>query len=1070
VWAWGLRNPYQIAFDGVTGELWAGDVGFQTWEEIDVVEGGNNYGWPVMEGNHCLVEPCSAAGYEPPIVEHLHATVGGDGLAIMGGYVYRGTAVPALAGRYVYGDFNGNVWALEDDGAGNLAPELLTDALAPLTGIAEDADGELHFLSTTIRKLVPGTPPGGTFPETISATGCRDPEDPTLPASYVIPYAPNVELWSDGAAKDRWIGLPDGTTIDVLSDGDWGFPVGTVLMKDFTVGGQLIETRLFVRHDDGGWGGYSYEWDDLLTDATLLPGGKSKVVGSQTWLYPSRAQCLSCHTVVAGRSLGLTTGQLNGDFLYPSTGLTANQLTTLETIGMLSAPLPGPPATLPVLPGPAQPSFPLAERARGYLQANCAHCHAPGGPTQATMDLRFDVSEPAMNVCDVAPNFGDLGIPGAFLVTPGNPGASVLSARMHALDGDRMPPLATSVADAVGTQVVDGWITALVACEAVTNQPPVVTITEPSEGAVFAEGAEVMFAGLASDVEDGDLTTAIVWTSDLDGVFGSGGTVATTALSPGIHAVTASVIDAGGLDDEATLHVTVAPAAMPTVVTLRSVEGEDGHVVESSEMSGVGGLAVANGATIDVGDQATNAQFRGIVSFDTSIIPDDAIIVSATLRLRRAGTFGTNPFGTHGACLVDVRTGGFGDSTVLEAGDFEAPATVSASAALTAAPANGDWSTGTLNAAGVSAIDTAGTTQLRIAFTLDDDDDGTADRITYSAGDVPDPTVGPELVVTYVSGSTTSSTTVTTTSTSLPTTSSTSTSTTSTVPTTTSTTTSLPTTTSMPPTSTSTTTLATSSTTSTSTSTSVTSTTSTSSTTSTASSTTSSSSSTTTTVPTPTTTSTTAASSTSSTTSVSTSSSTSTSTVITTSTVPQSTTTTSVAGTTSTIVTTTVTSSSTTTSTAPPVETCTNGADDDADGLADCADGDCALHGGCPAACGSDPAPGVLGCRTTALRVRTLAVTAGESVRVRLVALLDEAATALAEAEAACQAGERRAGRRRLARFAKQMAKYARRVGSKAGRRAMPEPERRDLVAADARTLRTLSRTLRQDLVCPPAS
>jgi len=112
----------------------------------------------------------------------------------------------------------------------------------------------------------------------------------------------------------------------------------------------------------------------------------------------------------------------------------------------------------------------------------------------------------------------------------------------------------------------------------------------------------------------------------------------------------------------------------------------------------------------------------------------------------------------------------------------------------------------------------------------------------------------------------------------------------------------------------------------------------------------------------------------------------------------------------------------------------------------------------------------VLGCRTTALRVRTLAVTAGESVRVRLVALLDEAATALAEAAAACQEGERRAGRRRLARFAKQMAKYARRVGSKAGRRAMPEPERRDLVAADARTLRTLSRTLRQDLVCPPAS
>src|SRR5688572_2417047 len=488
VWAWGLRNPYQISFDRLTGELWAGDVGAQRWEEIDRIEAGKNYGWPVMEGNHCLVEPCNPAPYEPPVAEHLHATLGGDGLAIMGGYVYRGTAIPALAGRYVYGDWNGNVWALEDDGSGNLVPELLTDTLGPLTGIAEDAAGELYFLSTPIRKLVPGSPPGGTFPQTISASGCRDAGDPTLPSAAVVPYGVNVELWSDGAAKGRWMGLPNGTTIDLLADGDWGFPVGTVLMKDFAVGGQLIETRLLVRHDDGGWAGYTYEWNDQLTDATLLPGAKTKVVGGQTWEYPSRAQCLACHTTVAGRSLGPTTSQLNGDFFYPSTGITANQLTTLETIGMLSAPLPGPPNTLPVLPGPAQPSFPLADRARGYLQANCAHCHAPGGPTQATIDLRYGVSTTAMNLCGRAPDFGTLGVPGALLLTPGSPAASVVSLRMHATGSGRMPPLATSIVDPAGTQVVDGWITAHGSCPDPANQPPIVSITEPGDGAVFVEG------------------------------------------------------------------------------------------------------------------------------------------------------------------------------------------------------------------------------------------------------------------------------------------------------------------------------------------------------------------------------------------------------------------------------------------------------------------------------------------------------------------------------------------------------------------------------------------------------
>jgi len=1042
----------------------------------------------------------------------------------------------------------------------------------------------------------------------------------------------NVELWSDGAAKDRWMGLPDGTTIEVLPDGDWSFPVGTVLMKDFSVGGLLIETRLFIRHDDGGWAGYSYEWNDPPTEATLLPGGKTRVVGAQTWEYPSRIQCLACHTVVAGRTLGPTTAQLNREFFYPSTGLTANELTTLETIGMFSAPLPGPPASLPVLPGPAHPTFPLEQRARGYLEANCAHCHAPGGPTQATMDLRYDVDAADMNVCEVAPNFGDLGVPGALLLTPGDPGASVLSLRPHALDGNRMPPLASSIVDPNGTQVLDDWILGLAGCPEVTNDPPLLFITQPSEGAVFPESAPITFGAVASDVEDGDLTTAITWTSDLDGLFGSGGSAVTSGLSVGTHTITAAVTDSGSLPASEMMQVTIAPAAGSLVLTVQSIAGEDGHVVESSENGNVGSIAVSNETTLQVGDHFNDAQFRGIVSFDTSALPDDATIVSATLRLRRSAVMGNNPFDDLGLCAVDVQTGGFGGSTALAASDFQAAATAPASSALSKPVANGDWSAATLDAAGLAAIAVDGRTQMRVAFVLDDDDDGIIDRVSFASSDNADSLSWPELEVTYVPvtpttttsttsttlpTSTTTSTTVTT-STSIPTTSSTTTSTTetsststststtetsststststtepsttstsTTVPPPTTTSTSVTTTTSAPPTSTSSSTSTTeTSSTSTSTSTTVTSTTSTSttvppttststtvtsttttstsvpstsstttstsitttttsvpttsststtgppttstststttsttasstttttstssttttsvpttsttvaSTTSTTSTTVVSTTSTSTTAPPPSTTSTTTvppttttSTSVSTTTSLPTTSSTTlppttststslppttTSSSVTTSTVPPSTTSTTATSTSSTTETSTTSTSSTTSTTLPLVEDCTNGSDDDGDSQTDCVDQDCAGDVGCPGACGVDATFGVLACRVAALQLRTDYVTDDQAFLDAVSDAMVKAELATSDAEAVCAGGDRKTARRALKSVGKQMSRFAKRTGAKVGRLGVPDATVRNALITDARTIRSLAKTLRKEVTCPVGS
>jgi hypothetical protein len=121
------------------------------------------------------------------------------------------------------------------------------------------------------------------------------------------------------------------------------------MTKTFSLAGKRIETRLFMRHGDGSWAGYSYEWNDAQTEALLLPGAKTKSIGDRNWTFPSRTDCMRCHTAAAGFTLGLELGQLNGDFTYPSTGRTKNQLTTLEHIGMFASALPASPPAYPAI-------------------------------------------------------------------------------------------------------------------------------------------------------------------------------------------------------------------------------------------------------------------------------------------------------------------------------------------------------------------------------------------------------------------------------------------------------------------------------------------------------------------------------------------------------------------------------------------------------------------------------------------------------------------------------------------------------------------------------------------------
>jgi hypothetical protein len=191
-------------------------------------------------------------------------------------------------------------------------------------------------------------------------------------------------------------------------------------------------------------------------------GGKSVTINGQTWDFPSEAQCLQCHTEAAGRTLGLEIGALNSDFGYP-TGRTANQLTTLNSIGTLTPALTQPPAQLAAIPDPAG-TGPLEQRARAWLHSNCAYCHRPGGPTPANLDLRFTTALNATGTCNVAPSLGDLGIANARLIAPGSAATSIVVNRANRRDSNGMPPLATHRVDTDGVALLTQWVNSLTGC------------------------------------------------------------------------------------------------------------------------------------------------------------------------------------------------------------------------------------------------------------------------------------------------------------------------------------------------------------------------------------------------------------------------------------------------------------------------------------------------------------------------------------------------------------------------------------------------------------------------------
>jgi hypothetical protein len=296
-------------------------------------------------------------------------------------------------------------------------------------------------------------PPAPVVPsyQRLSETGLyRDIGARTL-APGVVAFTPAYELWSDGAAKSRWIALPPGTTIDARDVDHFRFPVGTKLWKEFAQSGRRLETRLIERTGPGPndyWLG-AFLWDADGSDARFVEQGRDDVLGTEHDV-PAAWRCASCHGGEPGRVLGFSAVQL-----APSA------LAELVAQGRI---VPAPSGA-----GPLSQASPDARRALGYLHANCGHCHNAGGvafrDTDLELRLAFDtpvVDASAAYRATVGRAMQRPGEGPSLRVAPGAPDESGLVRRQRSRSpSNAMPPLGSEHVDEAGVSAVSEWIASL---------------------------------------------------------------------------------------------------------------------------------------------------------------------------------------------------------------------------------------------------------------------------------------------------------------------------------------------------------------------------------------------------------------------------------------------------------------------------------------------------------------------------------------------------------------------------------------------------------------------------------
>lgn len=485
IWAFGFRNPWKMSF-GPDGRLWCGDVGWELWEMVHLVERGGNYGWSAYEASQ-PVKPetlSPLAPITPPVVAHPHH----EAASITGGYVYEGNRLPELRGAYVYGDYEtGKIWALWHDGTRITRHEEIADTPHRIVTFGRLPDGDLiyahHGPPGSLHRFVPNPAVGApdAFPRRLSDTGLFADTAALRPAPGVYDFEIAEPLWEDGAAARRMVALPGDSSIGLAGNRRALWPAGSVLARTLTHGEVRVETQLL--HFDGeAWNPYSYQWNAAGTDAALVAadGAAIQLADGRSHTFHSRAECLRCHTSWTRHTLGFQPSQLTRIDGQPAAE-------AVRTLGLANPVLFALDPTR--LAGSHNSTAAIDARARSWLHANCAHCHRRHGGGSVAVMLNADLALEQTALLNETPQRGDLGIPDGRLVRPGRPDESVLLARIARTGHGRMPIIGARTVDTHGFNVLWDWIASLPAAG-----PPPPPPGEPGDVATVPEALRLLRA------------------------------------------------------------------------------------------------------------------------------------------------------------------------------------------------------------------------------------------------------------------------------------------------------------------------------------------------------------------------------------------------------------------------------------------------------------------------------------------------------------------------------------------------------------------------------------------------
>jgi uncharacterized repeat protein (TIGR03806 family) len=336
--------------------------------------------------------------------------------------------------------------------------------------------GTQAFLS--LPRELEGVQDVASLPKLLSETGVFADTALHEMAPGLLPYDVSVPLFSDGAQKQRWLALPQGTRVGFAEHGSFQFPVGTVLVKHFDMllderqpqHLTRLETRLLVAAAGGDYYAATYRWNAQATDAELVLEPSVEVLSivdaqgkprEQSYTFPSPAQCMSCHTVSAGYVLGARTAQLNRSQRYRAEGPPENQLAVWARLELFEHPLDDKPlSAMPQLTPLDAPGVSAEQRLRSYWDANCSMCHASTSGIASAWDARAETPLVRQGILYGVPRRRSLD--GAFIVTPGSPQYSLLYRRAVSVDAEmRMPPLGRGRVDEAYVDLLVDWITKL---------------------------------------------------------------------------------------------------------------------------------------------------------------------------------------------------------------------------------------------------------------------------------------------------------------------------------------------------------------------------------------------------------------------------------------------------------------------------------------------------------------------------------------------------------------------------------------------------------------------------------